>query len=110
MNRLALLSLAALAALTILPAAQADAPASGSGLKVVAHIPGPDGGWDYASFDPAHRRVYVAHSTVVLALDADTGKLNASFAAGSGLHAVLPIPGRDEILTTNSKVNTAMIF
>jgi hypothetical protein len=110
MNRLAVLSLAALTALTILPAAQADAPPAGSGLKVVSHISAPDGGWDYASFDPAHRRVYVAHSTVVLALDADSGKLNPSFAPGAGLHEVLPIPGSDEILTTNSKDNTVKIL
>ncbi len=35
--------------------------AGASGLKIVQRIAGPDGGWDYASFDPARRRVYVAH-------------------------------------------------
>ena len=109
MHRLALLS-AVFALFAATPAATADTPSGGSGLKVVGHIPGPDGGWDYASFDPAHRRVYVAHGTVVLALDADTGKLNPDFAAGAGLHEVLPIPGTDEIVTTNSRDSSAKII
>ncbi len=81
-----------------------------SGLHVVARIPGPDGGWDYASFDPARRRVYVAHGSVVLAIDADTGKLNPAFAEGDHLHAVTPVPGTDVIVTTNSGDNTARII
>ena len=36
-----------------------------SGLAV-ARIAGPDGGWDYASFDAARRRVYVAHGLKVM--------------------------------------------
>ncbi|MFI4933614.1 MAG: hypothetical protein ACHP7N_03265 [Caulobacterales bacterium] len=106
-----MLKIAALvtALLTLAPAAMADPP-SGAGLKVVAHIPGPDGGWDYASFDAARRRVYIAHGTVVLSLDVDSGKLNPAFAAGAGLHAVLPIPGSNDILTTNSGDKTAKII
>jgi DNA-binding beta-propeller fold protein YncE len=81
-----------------------------SGLHVTAHIAGPDGGWDYASFDPARRRVYVAHGTVVLAIDADTGKLNPAFAQGNRLHAVVPVPGTDLVVTTNSGDNTAKVI
>jgi hypothetical protein len=110
MHRLAAASIAALTLFAAVPAAPADAPSGGSGLKVVSRISGPDGGWDYASFDPAHRRIYVAHATVVLAIDADTGKLNPDFSAGAGLHEVLPIPGTSEILTTNSRDNTAKII
>jgi DNA-binding beta-propeller fold protein YncE len=88
------------------PAALADDPQ----LKVVDRIAGPDGGWDYASFDAARNRVYVAHSTVVLALDLATNKLNPSFAAGDRLHAVVPVPGSDLIVTTNSGDNTAKIL
>ena len=79
MKHFAALSIAALALSTFSSAAPADPPAGGSGLRVVSKIAGPDGGWDYASFDPAHRRLYVAHSTVVLALDADSGKLKWFF-------------------------------
>lgn len=92
------------------PLAARAADPGPSGLHVVAHIAGPDGGWDYASFDPARRRVYVAHQTVVLAIDADTGKLNPAFAQGNHLHAVVPVPGTDVIVTTNSGDNTAKVI
>jgi len=92
-----------LASLALGESALAGAPAPGpSGLHVVAKLPGPDGGWDYASFDPARRRVYVAHGTEVTAIEADTGEVTANFAPGDHLHAVLAIPGTDLIATTNS--------
>ena len=100
---------AATLALAMLGAAGA-AHAAGSGLHIVARIAGPDGGWDYASFDPARRRLYVAHGTEVLTLDVDTGKVNPAFAPGDRLHAVVPIPGTALVVTTNSGDNTAKIL
>jgi DNA-binding beta-propeller fold protein YncE len=79
-------------------------------LHVVRRIPGPDGIWDYASFDPTRRRVYVAHDHVVIAIDADTGKSNTAFAQGDGLRSVIPVPGTDLIVTTNSGDNTAKVI
>jgi DNA-binding beta-propeller fold protein YncE len=110
-NRLALaLSAATLFAAPIAsPALAADA-AHPTGLHVVGRIPGPDGGWDYASFDPVRRRVYVTHSDVVIAIDADSGKANLAFAKGDHLHAAVPVPGTDLIVTTNSGDNTARII
>jgi DNA-binding beta-propeller fold protein YncE len=102
--------LAALFASALPFAAHAADPAHPSGLHVAARIAGPDGGWDYASFDPARRRVYVAHASVVLAIDADSGKLDAAFAQGNHLHAVLPVPGTDMVVTTNSGDDTARII
>ena len=108
--RLALCAAAALlSAVVSIPAIAAE-PATSTGLHVVGRIAGPDGGWDYTSFDPVRRRVYVAHQNVVVAIDADTGKLNAAFAQGDHLHAVTPVPGTDLIVTTNSGDNTARII
>ena len=104
--RLALCAVASLLAATV----SSPASATPTGLHVVSRIAGPDGGWDYASFDPVRRRVYVAHQNVVVAIDADTGKLNAAFAQGDHLHAVTPVPGTDLIVTTNSGDNTARII
>ena len=109
MNRFAVsVCLSALALLGA--AAPAGAAPGASGLKVVARIAGPDGGWDYASFDPARRRVYVAHGSSVMMIDADTGKVTADFAAGAHLHAVVPVPGTDLIVTTNSGDDTARVL
>src|SRR5581483_324690 len=87
-------------------AAPAGDPA---GLKVVERIPGPDGHWDYASFDPVRRRVYVSHGDQVLALDIDTGKLNPAFSAGNHLHAIVAVPDSDVLVTTNSGDNSVRI-
>jgi DNA-binding beta-propeller fold protein YncE len=81
-----------------------------TGLHVVRRIPGPDGMWDYASFDPMRRRVYIAHENAVIAIDADSSKVNTAFAEGNSLHAVVPVPGTELIVTTNSGDNTARVL
>ena len=98
-----------IALLMALPA-HAATPAPNDALRVVAHIPGPDGGWDYASFDSARRRVYVAHGDRVLSLDVKTGKLNPDFASGDHLHAIVPVPGADVLVTTNSGDDSVRIL
>ena len=100
---------AALAAALALPAQAAD-PGRPTGLHVAARIPGPDGGWDLASFDAARRRVYVAHASQVIAIDVDTGKANVSFASGDHLHSVVAVPGTDVLVTTNSGDDTARVI
>jgi hypothetical protein len=95
--------------LAIAPAAANSEPGA-SGLKIIKRIPGPDGGWDYASFDARHNRVYVAHGDKVMAIDADSGKANPEFAKGNRLHAVVPVPGMDRIVTTNSGDDTAKVI
>src|SRR5579863_7983808 len=96
-----------MAALAALALSAGPTFAGPSGLKIVQRIPGPDGGWDYASFDPARRRVYVAHGDEVMLIDADTGKVKADFAKGDHLHAVVPVPGTDRVVTTNSGDSSA---
>ena len=44
-------------------------------------IAGPDGGWDYASIDPATRRLFVAHGDTVTMIDLAHGNTLRSFGA-----------------------------
>ena len=77
---LALAALAAGLAADLAPAASAQpAPAT---YAVVDRIKGLDGGWDYASFDPARRRLYIARTTGVMAVDVDSGKVTPSRLTG----------------------------
>ncbi len=92
-------ALAAAVSLLALAAAAQSAPAA---HKVVAQIPGPDGGWDYASFDPVERRLYITRQTTVMVVDVDSGKVEAPFASGKRLHAALRIPGAEEVALTDS--------
>jgi WD40 repeat protein len=107
----AILATAALAALTLTSGAASAAPAAKDPtFKIVRRIPGPDGFWDYTSFDPVHRRVWVAHGDSIMSIDADTGAVNAHFADASRAHAVLPLNDGRELLTTNSGDQTARIY
>lgn len=108
MRRYALAALLALSLTGMAPAALAD-PAGGA-LKVVERIPGPDGGWDYASLDAARRRAYFSHGMQVLSLDLDTGKLNPDFAQGARLHSIVAVPGADVLVTTNSGDNSVKLI
>lgn len=98
----------ATAAVIALGGAAFAAPSAGQ-LKIVERIAGPDGGWDYATFDPAHRRLYVAHGDTITAVDVDSGKVTPKFAAAQKSHIALPLPGGDELLVTNGAANTATI-
>jgi hypothetical protein len=110
MKRLSIFFFAATVALTGLPAAGSPASPAAGDLKIVKRIAGPDGGWDYASFDAARQRVYISHGDVVLALDVATDQLDAKFSAGDGLHAIVPIPGSGDLVTTNSGDSSVRII
>jgi DNA-binding beta-propeller fold protein YncE len=101
---------AAIASLVLALAPAAHSAPGASGLKIVQRIPGADGGWDLVSFDPVRRRVYIAHGQAVMMIDADSGKVTAEFAKGDHLHTVVPVPGTDRIVTTNSGDSSARVI
>ena len=96
------LSVAALGAAAP-PVAAHSAPT----YALVERIKIPDGGFDYTSFDPAHRRVYVSRTGGVLALDVDTGAVTAHLADGQKTHETLPLEGGASLLITDSVSNSA---
>ena len=110
MNKSRMLASFAALALAFGATSLTAAAAPDAQLKIVRRIAGPDGGWDYASFDPAHRRVYVAHGDRIIAIDAATGTMNPHFADADHAHAVLPLDEGRELLTTNSGDKSARIF
>src|SRR5579859_563710 len=102
--------IAALFASALPLAGHAADPAHPSGLRVASRIAGPDGGWDLASFDPARRRVYIAHGDEVISIDTDSGKANMAFAPGDHLHGIIAVPGTGVLVASNSGDNTARLF
>jgi YVTN family beta-propeller protein len=85
-------------------AAVVDVPES---PKVIQRIPGPDGGWDYASFDADRHRVLISRSYGVMTLDIDNGEV-AQLAEGNGVHASFILPdGR--VLITNGRTGTTTL-
>lgn len=105
MRRLIALTAAALSALA-LPAAGA-APAAPA-LHAVASLPGPDGRWDFVSWDEEHSRVLVAHGADVLVFEPS----GAAHAIGqlAGAHGVLAIPHSNTVLASSGRDNTVRVL
>lgn len=78
--------------------------------KVAGKIAGPDGGWDYASIDPATRTLYVAHGDKVLAVDLARDNKVRSFGQIAHGHAVVPIAGRHVLLVTSGHDDSVRLF
>jgi YVTN family beta-propeller protein len=77
---------------------------------VTDRIKAPDGGWDYVSFDPAHRRLYVSRTGGVLALDVDSGLINPHLTDAQKTHESLPLNGGAMVLVTDSGSNSAHLI
>jgi DNA-binding beta-propeller fold protein YncE len=78
-------------------------------IHVEARYSGPDGGWDFTTFDPVHRRLYVSRSDGVTVLDVDTGHVTAQLVPGVRTHVALPINLGNEVLVTNGGSGGAFI-
>jgi YVTN family beta-propeller protein len=75
--------------------------------EIVAKIPGPDGSWDYASFDPVGHRILVSRGDGVMTVDPATRKL-AHISPGKEVNGSIALPdGR--LLITNEETNTVTV-
>ena len=90
--RVSLLLSAALFAFAA-PTRAADTPS----YKIVERIKVPDGGFDYANYDPATGRIYMARTDFTTVIDPKTSKVSQLKSAVRG-HMALPIPGTSLIL------------
>ena len=99
--------------LSALPVAVAvlalSAGAASAKLSVSGEVAGPDGGWDYVTFDPVHRRLYVARTDGVTALDVDTGTVTARLVEAQRTHAAVPVNGGDELAITSTTAGGVLI-
>jgi DNA-binding beta-propeller fold protein YncE len=100
-------ALAALAAATL--AANAHAAPS---YSVTGHIKADDGGWDYASFEPEHGRLFVSRSAgAVTVVDVATKAVTTLTIPGSGrMHESLPLNGGALLLVTDGSANVAHLI
>jgi DNA-binding beta-propeller fold protein YncE len=90
-------------------AAAAPGASAQPALAVTGKIAGPDGGWDYATFDPVHRRLYVSRTDGVMAVDTDTGKVTAKLVDAQRTHAAVPVNGGDQIVVTSTTFGGVLI-
>jgi hypothetical protein len=91
----------------------ADAqPPSGSGPYHVAEVfqIGGAGGWDYVTFDPEHKRLYLPRSTHTMVLDAATGKSVADIPGQKGNHGVALVPSAGRGFITDGQDGSVIVF
>ncbi len=67
-------------------------------------------GWDYVTLDVAARRLYVAHSSQVEVLDADSGKQVGVIPDTPGVHGIAIAKGMNRGFTSNGREDKVSIF
>ena len=77
--------------------------ASSVNYQIENRISGADGGWDFASVDPATNRLYVARTDAVMVLDLATKRVMPALASAHRGHAVLALPGSKEVVETDGE-------
>lgn len=75
--------------------------------QVAKYTLGGEGGWDYLTFDPDGKRVFIAHNKEILVVDANSGKKLGSVPA-DGAHGVALAAGKG--FSTNGRAGTVTVF
>jgi DNA-binding beta-propeller fold protein YncE len=102
-------SLAIAAGLAALALAAPAAAAPTPGYAVTQQWAGPDGGWDFSSFDPARHRLYVSRTDGVTAVDVNSGQVTPHLLKANRTHAAIAINGGGEVLVTETASGSALI-
>ncbi len=79
-------------------------------LSVVGKIPGPDGGWDYASINSATHQLYVGRGDGVMIVDLDSGKITDPFVPGKRVHGVIAIGDTGMGVSANGDSQMGVLF
>lgn len=108
--KLATAASAAVLALTApIPTISAAVAAPAPTYAVTQQWAGPDGGWDFSSFDPVHRRLYVSRTDGVTAVDTDKGQVTAHLLTANRTHAAIPVNDGADVLVTVTSTGSALI-
>jgi len=71
---------------------------------------GGDGGWDYLTFDPEMHRLFIARSTRVMVIDADSGKSLGEIPDTPGVHGIALAPELGRGFASNGREGKVSIF
>jgi YVTN family beta-propeller protein len=66
--------------------------------------------WDYMSFDPSSRRLYISHNTEVKVVEADTGKIVGSIADLKRVHGIALVPHLGKGFISDGGADEAVVF
>ena len=102
----------AVAALSLVTAALACSASAASSYSVTDHLKSAvDGGWDYASFEPVHGRVFISRAGGVTLVDVASKAVRTLTIPGAGrMHESLPLDHGRLLLVTDGNANAAHLI
>lgn len=91
--------------------AAAESPVSPTSIyRILERVPGPDGDWDYAIVDPEARRMYLARTYGVQAIDLDRPIVTTTLVAGHDVRGIAAIGSSGRFVSANDESDSATIF
>lgn len=71
---------------------------------------GGEGGWDYLTYDPAGKRLFISRGTRVMVVDPSNGSLIAEIPDTAGVHGIALAQDLGKGFTSNGRDNTVTVF
>jgi YVTN family beta-propeller protein len=71
---------------------------------------GGDGGWDYLTYDPVGKRLFISRATRVQVVDTEKGTVIAEIANTPGVHGIALAQDQNKGYTSNGRENTVTVF
>jgi YVTN family beta-propeller protein len=93
------------------PLAASAAPSAVSSPKLLSSMQlGGPGGWDYLTFDAAHRHLFVSRGDRVLVIDVDQRRQVGTIVGTEGVHGIALAPDLGRGFTSNGKSASVIEF
>src|SRR5215467_6256658 len=74
------------------------------------YVLGGDGGWDYLTFDPAGKRLFISRGTHVMVVDPSKGTVIGDIPETAGVHGIALATDLGKGFTSNGRDNTVTVF
>lgn len=86
------------------------APAANHYQLKQKYVLGGEGFWDYLTFDPAGKRVFISRGTHVMVVDPAKGSVIGDIPDTPGVHGIALAPELNKGFTSNGRENTVTVF
>ncbi len=74
------------------------------------YVLGGEGGWDYLTFDPAGKRLFISRGTHVMVVDPAKGSVIGDIPNTTGVHGIALAQDLGKGFTSNGRENTVTVF
>src|SRR5229473_3891790 len=74
------------------------------------YVIGGDGGWDYLTYDPAGKRLFISRGTRVQVVDPEKGTVIAEIPNTPGVHGIALAQDLGKGFTSNGRENSVTVF